>query len=180
MHATVIDTLRYADRLKASGFEPRQAEGLARALGDELAESLVTKMDLQNALKPIEDRLSGVEFHVGGLYDNINALDAKMDAQYQELGARMEAQYRELGARMEVQYRELNGKFNMLMTIMALGFTVLVGLGLYGVVAPRSLIASPAPQSLVVPAKPESVIGGAFSSLAPVQVAHAVDPAARA
>ena len=32
---TVFDTLRFADRLKDSGFESHQAEGLARALGDE-------------------------------------------------------------------------------------------------------------------------------------------------
>ena len=32
---TVFDTLRFADRLKDSGFESQQAEGLARALGDE-------------------------------------------------------------------------------------------------------------------------------------------------
>jgi hypothetical protein len=37
----VIDTLRLADRLKESGFEDRQAEGLARALGNEITEHLV-------------------------------------------------------------------------------------------------------------------------------------------
>ena len=45
----MIDTLRSADRLKDSGFESCQAEGMARALGDALAgtvEDLATKSDL--------------------------------------------------------------------------------------------------------------------------------------
>ena len=45
----MIDTLHFADRLKDSGFENRQAEGMARALGDALAgtaENLATKSDL--------------------------------------------------------------------------------------------------------------------------------------
>ena len=65
----MIDTLQFADRLKDSGFENRQAEGMARALGDALAaavEHLVTKSDLEREITKISAR--------------IEALDAKVEA----------------------------------------------------------------------------------------------------
>jgi hypothetical protein len=45
-----IDTLRFANRLKEAGVEAEQAEAMARALGDELADQLATKADI-NVLK---------------------------------------------------------------------------------------------------------------------------------
>ena len=65
----MIDTLQFADRLKDSGFENRQTEGMARALGDALAtavEHLVTKSDLEREITKISAR--------------IEALDAKVEA----------------------------------------------------------------------------------------------------
>ena len=101
MNATVIDTLRFADRLKGAGFDATHAEGMARALGDELSEHMLTKRDLDDALEPI--------------YARLDATDAKIDS----------------------AYRELSGKFNILVGVMALGFTLLVGLGGYNAVSPR-------------------------------------------
>ena len=69
MLRTMIDTLHFADRLKDSGFENRQAEGMARALGDALAgtvENLATKSDLA----ALDTKLSA----------RIETLDAKVDA----------------------------------------------------------------------------------------------------
>ncbi len=101
MNATVIDTLRFADRLKGAGFDATHAEGMARALGDELSEQMLTKRDLDDALQPI--------------YARLDAMDAKIDS----------------------VCRELSGKFNLLVGVMALGFTLLVGLGGYNAVSPR-------------------------------------------
>ena len=69
MSRTMIDTLQFADRLKDSGFENRQAEGMARALGDVLASALghlATKSDLETEITKVSAR--------------IEALDAKVDA----------------------------------------------------------------------------------------------------
>ena len=63
MSQAAIDTLRLANRLKEAGVEPGQAEAMARALGDELADQLATKADI-NVLKP-----------------DVNVLDAKIDGQ---------------------------------------------------------------------------------------------------
>ena len=63
MSQAAIDTLRFANRLKEAGVEPGQAEAMARALGDELADQLAAKADI-NVLKP-----------------DVNVLDAKIDGQ---------------------------------------------------------------------------------------------------
>lgn len=47
MSQTLINTLRFADRLKEAGFAGAQAEALARVLGDELTEQLPSKADFQ-------------------------------------------------------------------------------------------------------------------------------------
>ena len=48
--STVIDTLRFSDKLQEGGFAPKQANVLTLALSDELTEQLATKTDI-TALK---------------------------------------------------------------------------------------------------------------------------------
>ena len=48
--STVIDTLRFSDKLQEGGFAPKQANALTLALSDELTERLATKADI-TALK---------------------------------------------------------------------------------------------------------------------------------
>ena len=115
MNATVIDTLRFADRLKAAGFETPHAEGMARALGDELAERMLTRNDLDEALRPIDAKFV--------------AIDARFEA--------IDARFDTVEAKIDSAYRELSGKFNILVGVMALGFTLLVGLGGYNAASPR-------------------------------------------
>ena len=79
MNATVIDTLKFADRLKKSGFEPQQAEGLARAFGDELAERMVTKRDLDDAVRAINTTLMAMDAKFESKFD---ALEPRFDAQH--------------------------------------------------------------------------------------------------
>ena len=150
MNATVIDTLRFADRLKAAGFEAPHAEGMARALGDELAERMLTKSDLDEALRPIHARFVGIDgkfeaidarfVGIDGKFDAIDkkfdAIDARfvaMDARFDAMDARFDA----MDTKIDSLYRELSGKFNILVGVTALGFTLLVGLGGYNAVSPR-------------------------------------------
>ena len=44
--STVIDTLRFSDKLQEGGFAPKQANALTLALSDELTEQLATKADI--------------------------------------------------------------------------------------------------------------------------------------
>ena len=48
--STVIDTLRFSDKLQEGGFAPKQANALTLALSDELTGQLATKADI-TALK---------------------------------------------------------------------------------------------------------------------------------
>ena len=96
MNATVIDTLRFADSLKTAGFGAPQAEGLARALGDQLAERMLTKGDLEDALR-----------FVNGNFDNIDARFGSIDARFDSIDARLDA----MAAKIDSVHRELSGKF---------------------------------------------------------------------
>ena len=89
MSQTLINTLRFADRLKEAGFAGAQAEALARVLGDELTEQLPSKADfqtLQADFKILETKFDGLEGRFDGLerkFDTLQAdfktLEAKFD-----------------------------------------------------------------------------------------------------
>ena len=61
MAASIIDTLRYARRLKEAGVAPAQAEAMADALAVELVPNLVTKTDLGNAVSMLKADLAALE-----------------------------------------------------------------------------------------------------------------------
>ena len=144
MNATVIDTLRFADRLKAAGFEAPHAEGMARALGDELAERVVTKSDLDEALRPIWARFDAIDARFDAMAANtdakFDAIDTRFDAMAANTDARFDAvdtRFDALNSKVDAVHRELSGKFNMLVGTMALGFTLLTGLGGYNAISPH-------------------------------------------
>ena len=87
MEISVIDTLRYADRLKAAGVETLQAEAMSRALNDELAAGVATKQDLDRAVDELRGEIAKVDAKV-------DALDAKFDAKFDALSGRFETQGR--------------------------------------------------------------------------------------
>ncbi len=137
MSATVIDTLRFADRLKEAGFEGPQAEGMARALGDELAERMLTRRDLQEALRPIHARFDAMESKFDARLDVVDARLDGMDSKFNAMEDKFDAKFDALRAEIGSVHRELSGKFNVLVGVMALGFTLLAGLGSYNAVVPR-------------------------------------------
>ena len=158
MSATVIDTLRYADRLKAAGFETPQAEGMARALADELADRMVTRIDRDDDNRRINVRFDALETkfdaletkfdaRCDGLDARIDALETKcdkcdarfdgLDARIDALETKCDARFDGLDTKIDAVYRELSGKFNILLGVMALGFTLLASLGVYNAVSPR-------------------------------------------
>jgi hypothetical protein len=53
-----FDTLEYARRLKGAGFSEQQAEVLAEATRDLIAEEMVTKSFLQSELEKLSMRLT--------------------------------------------------------------------------------------------------------------------------
>ena len=114
MSQTPINTLRFADRLKAAGFPSAQAEALARSLGDELTEQLPAKADFQNPsadftladanfIPPksaLDSRIDTLESKIDGRSDTlenklagrIDALDVNLGRQIKTLAARVDGQ----------------------------------------------------------------------------------------
>ena len=123
MEPSVIDTLRYADRLKAAGVETRQAEAMSRALNDELAAGVATKQDLDRAVDELRGEIAKVDAKV-------DALDAKFDAKIDALDAKFGA---------------LSGKFETQGRYVFLVLGLIAALGLYNAVAPH--LAATAPQT---------------------------------
>lgn len=70
MSQTLINTLRFSDRLKEAGFTAPQAEALARALGDELTEQLPSKADFQ----ALEAKFDGLEAKFDSLRTTLNVV----------------------------------------------------------------------------------------------------------
>ena len=85
----MFDTLRFADRLKSSGFESRQAEGMARALSDEMSklpERLVTKADLNTEIGAVRSDITAVDGKVDTLAAKVDALNTQIKFIFAILG----------------------------------------------------------------------------------------------
>ena len=93
MTQAVIDTLQLADRLKESGFQDRQAEGLARALGDVFTDQIVTKADLDSAIQVIRA--------------DYRALDDKFEARFGALDGKFEARFNSLSLQIRFIFATL-------------------------------------------------------------------------
>ena len=81
----MIDTLRYANRLKDAGVPAGQAEVMAQALGDTLSENVATRADLDRAVADVKG--------------DIARLDAKFEARFEAMDAKFEALSRRVEAR---------------------------------------------------------------------------------
>lgn len=124
MSRTVFDTLRFADRLKDSGFENQQAEGLARALGDEF-DNVVAHVATKSHF---DSEIGAVRSEIGTLSERFDALDYKVDAMGARIDARVDAlDYKvdaldgKLGARIDSLGTQLRFVFAMLALLLALG-----------------------------------------------------------
>ncbi|MCY3819358.1 MAG: hypothetical protein OXH52_08350 [Gammaproteobacteria bacterium] len=144
MEPSVIDTLRYADRLKAAGVETRQAEAMARAFNDELAVGVATKEDLDGAVGGLKGDLDRA---VGGLKGDLDRAVGELKGEMTKLHARvdsmevdMEAGFEVMDARfkaMDASIHALSGRFESQGRYVFLVLGLIAALGLYNAVAPR-------------------------------------------
>ena len=121
MYVPVIDTLRYANRLKDAGVDPGQAEAMARAFNDELVHGVATKDDVNQA--------------VVGLTHEIGRVEGKID----KLAVELKGEISRLDERMD----GFNTQFRYLFLVL----TLIAGLGLYNAIGPRLGDATAAPES---------------------------------
>ena len=97
MAQPVLDTLRLADRFKKCGFTDQQAEGAARALGDELTERVVTRTDLENA--------------IGLVRADLRTLDAKWEARFDAVDSKFESVDSRLDA-VDSRFESVDSRFD--------------------------------------------------------------------
>ena len=169
MKATVIDTLRYASRLKEAGVEPGQAEAMSRALNDELTEGLVTKIDLDNAVSELGGKMDALDAKFEVRFAEVDGRFAEVDAKFSKMEAKFDARFAEMDgkfAKMDGKFEAVDAKIDGLRSQNRYVFLVLAliaGLGLYNATAPHFLgklgqkpVAEP---SRSVPAAEASVLG---------------------
>ncbi len=115
MNGNPIDTLRLANRLKAAGFEALGAEGMARALCDELEGRVVTKSDLETALERTETRLgtaiAGVDGKVEALRHELDGKIAGVDGRVEALRHELDAKIAGLDGKVESLRQEMDARF---------------------------------------------------------------------
>ncbi|MDE0440876.1 MAG: hypothetical protein OXL38_02035 [Gammaproteobacteria bacterium] len=133
MKAPVIDTLRFANRLKEAGFTPGQAEAMSGAFNDEFAQGMATKQDLGNAVTELKGQIAT---EVARVDAKVDAMDAKFEGSFRAVNSRFDA--------MEVRFDAMDGKFGALSAQFAahsryvfLVLALVAGLGLYNAVAPH-------------------------------------------
>ena len=125
MSQPVVDTLQLCDALRKTGMEREQAEGLARALGDELGEHVVAEGDLQTGFLEVRGEIESLDHRVAlaqtELVGQIRVLDGKIDNVKTELGGRIDALdgkidsvKTELGGRIDNVRTELGGRIHAL------------------------------------------------------------------
>ena len=111
MNATVIDTLKYADRLKEAGLEPGQAEAMSRALNDELSDGLVTRTDLDNAVSALKVDLGGLGAKIDALEGTVEAMDSKFEARFEAMDSKFEARFEAMDSKFEARFEAMDSKF---------------------------------------------------------------------
>ena len=169
MNASVIDTLRYADSLKAAGVEPGQADAMSRALNNEIAQGVATKMDLDNAVTElkgeivrevarVDAKLEVMDAKFEGKFEAVDArfeaVDSRfdaMDSRFDAMDAKFEAMFGAMDAKfeaMDAKFVGLSEKFGTQSRYVFLVLALIIGLGLYNAAAPhfgtQSGVAAPA------------------------------------
>ena len=116
MNATVIDTLRFANRLKEVGFDPSHAEGMACVLGDELAERMLARRDLDEFKVVVDARFEAIDAKIDNLDAKLDStfdgLDAKLDSTFDGLDAKFDSTFDNLDAKFDSTFDNLDAKFD--------------------------------------------------------------------
>ena len=121
MRTALIDTLRYADRLKEAGIEPRQAEAMSRALKDELGVGFATKNDVDGAVDALkveiarlDARIDGVESELRAGFESVEARFESVDARFDAMDAKFDARFEAMDAKfeaMDAKFEAMDAKF---------------------------------------------------------------------
>ena len=147
MKKLAIDSLRYAQRLEDAGIARPKADAMAHALNEELADHMLTKTELTEALQPIYSRLDAIDQRFETVDARFESVDAKFDA--------MDAKIEALDAKFEAKFDSLSARFSFGFWIVFVMLATLIGLGAFQFLRPP--VAQPpvvAEQQAEAPATP--------------------------
>lgn len=151
MATAAIDTLRYAERVKESGVEHSTANEMARALNDELADHVPTKVDLERRFESLKTQVESLDTKFEARCD---ALEAKFDARCDAMEAKFEARINALDAKLEAKFDSLAASLKTTNAMMLFGFALLGTLGFFQLAKDPS--PPPAPAAIERPAVPNA------------------------
>ena len=162
MATAAIDTLRYAERVKESGVEHATANEMARALNDELADHVPTKVDLEPRFESLETKVESLDTKFEARCDALeakfdarcDALEAKFDARCDAMEAKFEARINALDAKLEAKFDSLAASLKTTNAMMLFGFALLGTLGFFQLAKDPS--PPPAPVAIERPAVPNA------------------------
>ena len=152
MDATVIDTLRYANRLREAGVEAGQAEAMARAINDELSVGVATREDVGTVERNLGHALAEFRSEMdhnlaelrGDMEHGLADLRGDLDRTRTELRAELNREIAEVVRTIDVLKTEVtakldaqNGKFEAQGRYLFLTLAVIAALGLYNAAAPH-------------------------------------------
>ena len=83
----MIDTLKFATRLRSAGFSQEQAEAVAGAWAEQAADELPSKLDFVR----LDGRIHALDDRIAALDDRINALDDKLESRINALDDKLES-----------------------------------------------------------------------------------------
>lgn len=133
MQATVIDTLRYANRLKDAGVDGGQAEAMALAINDELVSGLATKDDLNHAVGELRGEMGELRGELGKLRGEMESAVGGLRGELESAVGGLRGELGELRAELGA----LNGKFETHGRHVFLVLALIAALGLFNAVAPH-------------------------------------------
>ena len=78
MTATTFDTLKFARRLEAAGFQTEQATAFAEAQRDAFAEAVETQLATKEDIYHLDKRLDAVQNQIGNIQLQMKELETRM------------------------------------------------------------------------------------------------------
>ena len=176
MTQPVIDTLRVSENLEESGMDRRQAESVARTLGEELGEHVAVQSDLDTGFQGVRSDMaltrseleakigevrsemalmrSELEAKIGEVRSEMALMRSELEAKIGEVRSEVALMRSELEARIEgvrTEMKALNTRFNLGFGLMLAFLSVLVGIGLLNLDRTSALSSGAAPVSLSAP-----------------------------
>ncbi len=145
MSQPVVDTLQLSDAFRKTGMEPEQAEGMARAFGEELGEHVAVKGDLQSGFRQVQ---SDLRAEIQQVRSDLGADIQQVRAEVQQVRCDLEAKIQAVDNKVDVLRAEVSAKIdglNWKLTFLVGGFglllsvlTVVSGMGLFDRTPPAS------------------------------------------